>query len=113
MELARERKSLAELVEKPTATASEIGAAQAKVNAMEQRCFRMTLEHIYTSSESMEVEKGARYRKHLRQWENNGWRIDTDALDRLGDERACAIPSPARRDGGRWVLPTVPLLGGV
>ena len=50
----------------------------------------------------------ARYRRRLRQWEKNGWRIDTDALDRLGAERACVIPSPARREGGRWILPEVP-----
>lgn len=49
-----------------------------------------------------------RYRRHLRQWEQAGWRIDTNALDQLGTEQACAIPSPARRDGGRWVLPEVP-----
>jgi hypothetical protein len=54
----------------------------------------------------------ARYRKLLRQWENKGWRIDTDALDRLGHEQACVIPSPARRNGGRWVLPATPLLKG-
>jgi hypothetical protein len=52
----------------------------------------------------------ARYRKHLRQWEKDGWRIDTAALDALGAERACAIPSPARRAGGRWVLPAAPML---
>lgn len=50
----------------------------------------------------------SRYREHLRQWEKNGWRIDTDALDKLGTERACVIPSPARRNGGHWVLPEVP-----
>jgi len=49
-----------------------------------------------------------RYRRHLRRWEKNGWRIDTDALDRLGPKQACVIPSPARRDGGHWVLPEVP-----
>jgi phenylpropionate dioxygenase-like ring-hydroxylating dioxygenase large terminal subunit len=52
----------------------------------------------------------ARYRNQLRQWEQKGWRIDTDALDRLGNERDCAIPSPARRDGGKWVRPEVPRL---
>ena len=52
----------------------------------------------------------AHYRKQLRKWENNGWRIDTDALDRLGLERTCVIPCPARRDGGRWVLPETPRL---
>lgn len=52
----------------------------------------------------------ARYRKQLREWEHNGWRIDSRALDRLGAGRACVIPSPARRNGGQWVLPEVPRL---
>jgi len=52
----------------------------------------------------------ARYRKYLRQWEKNGWRIDTGALDRLGAEQACVIPSPARREGGRWVLDSTPMV---
>lgn len=65
MELSREREALASLVGKPTATAAEIAAAQEKVNAMEQRCFRMTLDHIYDVSQAMESEKGARYRKHM------------------------------------------------
>jgi phenylpropionate dioxygenase-like ring-hydroxylating dioxygenase large terminal subunit len=60
-----------------------------------------------------EEQAMARYRKHLRQWENRGWRIDTGALDRRGAEQASAIPSPARRGGGYWVLPVVPLLTGV
>lgn len=59
-----------------------------------------------------EEQAMARYRKLLRRWENKGWRIDTDALDRLGHEQACVIPSPARRNGGRWVLPATPLLKG-
>jgi phenylpropionate dioxygenase-like ring-hydroxylating dioxygenase large terminal subunit len=57
-----------------------------------------------------EEQAMAHYRKQLRKWENNGWRIDTDALDRLGLERTCVIPCPARRDGGRWVLPETPRL---
>ncbi len=56
-----------------------------------------------------EEQTMAQYRKHLRQWESKGWRIDTTALDRLGKKRACAIPCPSRRDGGHWILPAVPL----
>jgi phenylpropionate dioxygenase-like ring-hydroxylating dioxygenase large terminal subunit len=54
----------------------------------------------------------ARYRKQLRQWERKGWRIDTDELDRRGTELDCAIPCPARHEGGKWVRPEVPRLPG-
>jgi len=57
-----------------------------------------------------EEQAMAQYRRHLRRWEKQGWRIDTTALDRLGHERTSVIPCPARRDGGRWVLPAVPRL---
>jgi phenylpropionate dioxygenase-like ring-hydroxylating dioxygenase large terminal subunit len=57
-----------------------------------------------------EEQAMARYRQHLRHWEGKGWRIDTDTLDALKAERACVIPGPARRDGGGWVLPAVPLI---
>ena len=65
MELARERRALAALVANADTAATEIESAYTKVNAMEQRCFRMTLEHIYEVSRSMEPEKGARYRRHM------------------------------------------------
>ena len=58
-----------------------------------------------------EEEAMAQYRKHLRQCEDKGWRIDTAELDRLGQSRASVIPCPARRAGGRWILPEVPMLG--
>jgi phenylpropionate dioxygenase-like ring-hydroxylating dioxygenase large terminal subunit len=55
-----------------------------------------------------EEQAMAQYRKQLRQWEDKGWRIDTAALERLGETRTCVIPSPARRTGGRWIMPVVP-----
>jgi phenylpropionate dioxygenase-like ring-hydroxylating dioxygenase large terminal subunit len=50
-----------------------------------------------------------RYRERLRDWESLGWRIDTDAVERQQKRAAFAIPSPARREGGSWVLDPVPL----
>jgi hypothetical protein len=52
----------------------------------------------------------ARYRERLREWETRGWRIDTDAVARNVRRVAYAIPSPARRLGGGWVLDPVPLV---
>ena len=53
-----------------------------------------------------------RYREWLSDWDANGWRIDFKALkdDEIG--AAYAIPSPGRRDGGNWVLDTIPLMPG-
>ncbi|MCK6370835.1 MAG: aromatic ring-hydroxylating dioxygenase subunit alpha [Gammaproteobacteria bacterium] len=53
-----------------------------------------------------------RYREWLKKWDARGWRVDMKALrEKLGDV-AMAIPSPARRESGNWVLDTVPLLPG-
>ena len=54
----------------------------------------------------------ALYRQRMQEWEYRGWRIDTDMLNHQlhkGDVMT-AIPSPARRQQGSWVLDTVPLL---
>ena len=54
----------------------------------------------------------ALYRDRMREWEYRGWRIDTDGLNTIkakGDT-VTAIPSPARREQGSWVLDAVPLL---
>jgi hypothetical protein len=48
------------------------------------------------------------YRDKLREWTNNGWRIDADEVERNASKVAYAIPSPARRDSKGWVLDAVP-----
>ncbi|MFQ5635742.1 MAG: Rieske 2Fe-2S domain-containing protein [Gammaproteobacteria bacterium] len=53
-----------------------------------------------------------RYREWLSDWDANGWRIDFKALRADGQDIAFAIPSPGRREGGNWVLDTVPLMPG-
>ena len=51
-----------------------------------------------------------RYRQHLKEWQAQGWRIDMHALRAKQGDVAFAIPSPARRDSGNWVLDPVPLM---
>ncbi|MBT8444315.1 MAG: hypothetical protein KJO13_06190, partial [Gammaproteobacteria bacterium] len=53
-----------------------------------------------------------RYREWLSEWDANGWRIDYRALRDRQREAAFAIPSPGRREGGNWVVDTVPLQPG-
>lgn len=51
-----------------------------------------------------------RYRQHLDEWEARGWRVDIRSLrSKTGDE-AFAVPCPARRDSGNWVLDPLPLV---
>ena len=52
------------------------------------------------------------YRESLKEWENNGWKIDIDTANANRDNIAYAIPSPARREQKGWVLDTIPLLPG-
>ena len=53
-----------------------------------------------------------RYRDKLKEWENRGWRIDVDEVERNRKKVAYAIPSPARRLQKGWVLDAIPLLPG-
>ena len=52
----------------------------------------------------------AKYREKLKQWEERGWRIDMETVERNSKRVAYAIPSPARRELKGWVLDAVPLL---
>jgi len=52
------------------------------------------------------------YRKHLKEWEQRGWRVDLQALKTNAGDVAYAIPSPARRLAKNWVLDPVPLVAG-
>ena len=51
-----------------------------------------------------------RYREWMKQWEDKGWRIDQDTLRAKRGDVAFAIPCPARRTSGNWVLDPVPLM---
>ena len=51
-----------------------------------------------------------RYREHLREWENRGWRLDTAALKAHDGDVAYALPSPERRTAKNWVLDSAPLV---
>ncbi len=50
------------------------------------------------------------YRKCLRDWDSRGWRVDMKTLQKKQGDIAFAIPCPARRDSGNWVLDPVPLM---
>jgi len=51
----------------------------------------------------------ARYRDKLKEWEQRGWRIDTNQVERNRLKIAYAIPSPDRRTSKGWVLDSIPL----
>ena len=52
----------------------------------------------------------AKYRERVKAWTAKGWRIDVDALAADGGRSAFAVPSPARREPGNWVINPVPLV---
>ena len=53
-----------------------------------------------------------RYREHLQEWQQRGWRIDSHRVQETCHDTAYAIPSPARRVHKGWALDPVPLLAG-
>jgi len=53
----------------------------------------------------------AAYRSWLKKFDDLGWRIDwAEFQKRQGFDKAYAIPSPARRTSGNWVLDPIPLI---
>ncbi len=50
------------------------------------------------------------YRTFLKQWKDKGWRIDIDTQQAKRKNKAYAIPCPARRTTGNWVLDPVPMM---
>ncbi len=63
------------------------------------------IKEVLTPSDQAVV----RYREQLKEWERNGWRIDLRTLREKRGDVAFAIPSPARRTTGNWVLDPIPL----
>jgi phenylpropionate dioxygenase-like ring-hydroxylating dioxygenase large terminal subunit len=51
-----------------------------------------------------------KYREYLAKWDKNGWAIDMNKLRETDGDVAYAIPCPARRESGNWILDTIPLL---
>lgn len=49
------------------------------------------------------------YRESLKEWENKGWKIDSQTVNANADRVAYAVPSPARREQKGWVLDSIPL----
>ena len=51
------------------------------------------------------------YRSWLEKFDDMGWRIDINEFNRRnGKDAAFAIPSPARRTSGNWVVEALPLI---
>ncbi|MCC5794260.1 MAG: aromatic ring-hydroxylating dioxygenase subunit alpha [Chromatiales bacterium] len=48
------------------------------------------------------------YREKLREWDAQGWRIDTAKVEATRKRVAYAIPSPGRREHKGWVLDEIP-----
>lgn len=65
-------------------------------------------KELMTSADGIIVS----YREWLSKFEKKGWRIDQRALEQTEGDVAYAIPSPARRESGNWVLDPVPLVNG-
>ena len=53
------------------------------------------------------------YRDMLKQWIENGWCIDSKAVELSGHRVAWAIPSPARRKIKGWVIDAIPTVRNV
>ncbi|MBL8645019.1 MAG: aromatic ring-hydroxylating dioxygenase subunit alpha [Rhodospirillaceae bacterium] len=51
-----------------------------------------------------------RYREWQAQWQSKGWLMDVDALAAAPENKATAIPSPARRDAKGWALDAAPMM---
>lgn len=52
----------------------------------------------------------AAYRERVKEWTAKGWRIDSAALAAEAGLSVHAVPSPARRESGNWVINPVPLI---
>jgi phenylpropionate dioxygenase-like ring-hydroxylating dioxygenase large terminal subunit len=63
-----------------------------------------TTKELLTPGDEMVM----RYRNHLKEWDANGWRVDTRRLKDTHGDVAYAIPCPDRRTSGNWILDPVP-----
>ncbi len=52
------------------------------------------------------------YREKVKEWTDEGWRIDVDAVEQNQGKVAYAIPCPGRRENKGWVLDSIPLVDG-
>ena len=63
--LAEARQKLSDRSSSSTATTSEITEAYAAVNAIEEECIRMSLDHVFTVAAMMPESQGKRYRDRM------------------------------------------------
>ena len=52
------------------------------------------------------------YREKVKEWTDEGWRIDVDSVEHDQGKVAYAIPCPDRRNSKGWVLDSIPLVDG-
>ena len=52
------------------------------------------------------------YRDKIQEWQDRGWRIDVEEVNRNRHRVAYAIPCPARRETKGWILDSIPLIEG-
>jgi phenylpropionate dioxygenase-like ring-hydroxylating dioxygenase large terminal subunit len=51
-----------------------------------------------------------RYRRHLKEWDASGWRLDAQQIRAAGPDIAYAVPCPARRESKSWILDPAPVI---
>jgi len=61
-------------------------------------------EEVLVKSDAVIVQ----FRDHLKRFEARGWKIDVDAIEAAGPQKAFAIPSPARRHNKGWAIDPAP-----
>lgn len=88
-----------------------------EVVASQDRVVLDDLEPFYTPETNayeflMPADRAiVRYREKLAEWQELGWRIDVETLNRERSHKAFAIPSPARRERPTgWVLDPAPMM---
>lgn len=50
------------------------------------------------------------FRRYLKRWEEQGWRIDSRKVEQDKGRVAYVVPSPGRRTSKNWVIDSVPLI---
>ena len=76
--LAEARQELSKRSASSTATVAEITEAYAAVNAIEEECIQMSLDHVFTVAEMMPKEQAGRYRERM---------VEALLGDRTGEHR--------------------------
>ncbi|WP_347555678.1 aromatic ring-hydroxylating dioxygenase subunit alpha [Robbsia sp. KACC 23696] len=64
-------------------------------------------QEVSVKSDALQIA----FRRRLKELEAKGWRIDEGRIEaEYRGRRACAIPSPARRDATSWAIDAIPVV---